>query len=67
MTGYAVHAPWACNSLNQNGDGLGQRIQPPVFQQSVRRNQEMDYIIAGIASVVLFVYLVYALLRPEKF
>jgi len=27
----------------------------------------MDYIIAGIASVGLFVYLVYALLRPEKF
>jgi K+-transporting ATPase KdpF subunit len=27
----------------------------------------MDYIIAGIASVALFVYLVYALLRPEKF
>jgi len=27
----------------------------------------MDYIIAGIASLGLFVYLVYALLRPEKF
>jgi len=27
----------------------------------------MDYIIAGIASVLLFIYLVYALLRPEKF
>jgi len=27
----------------------------------------MDYIIAGIASVGLFVYLVYALLRPERF
>jgi len=27
----------------------------------------MDYIIAGIASVFLFVYLIYALLRPEKF
>jgi len=27
----------------------------------------MDYIIAGIASVALFIYLVYALLRPEKF
>jgi len=27
----------------------------------------MDYIIAGIASVGLFVYLVYALLKPEKF
>jgi len=27
----------------------------------------MDYIVAGIASVFLFVYLIYALLRPEKF
>jgi K+-transporting ATPase KdpF subunit len=27
----------------------------------------MDYIIAGIASLGLFIYLVYALLRPEKF
>jgi len=27
----------------------------------------MDYIIAGIASVALFIYLIYALLGPEKF
>ncbi|MBZ5600722.1 MAG: K(+)-transporting ATPase subunit F [Acidobacteriia bacterium] len=27
----------------------------------------MDYIIAGIASLGLFIYLIYALLRPEKF
>jgi len=27
----------------------------------------MDYIIAGIAAVFLFIYLVYALLKPEKF
>jgi len=27
----------------------------------------MDYIIAGIAAVLLFVYLIYALLRPERF
>ncbi|MGD0498197.1 MAG: K(+)-transporting ATPase subunit F [Bryobacteraceae bacterium] len=27
----------------------------------------MDYIIAGVTSLGLFVYLVYALLRPEKF
>jgi len=27
----------------------------------------MDYIIAGIASLGLLIYLVYALLRPEKF
>jgi len=27
----------------------------------------MDYIIAGIASLFLFAYLIYALLRPERF
>jgi len=27
----------------------------------------MDYIIAGIASLGLFIYLIYSLLRPEKF
>jgi K+-transporting ATPase KdpF subunit len=27
----------------------------------------MDYIIAGIASVFVFVYLIYALLKPERF
>jgi len=27
----------------------------------------MEYAIAGIVSACLFVYLVYALLRPEKF
>jgi len=27
----------------------------------------MDYIVAGIASILLFVYLIYALLKPERF
>jgi len=27
----------------------------------------VDYIIAGITALFLFVYLVYALLRPERF
>jgi len=27
----------------------------------------MDYIIAGITALLLFIYLMYALLRPEKF
>ena len=31
------------------------------------RRKLMDYIIAGIASLGLLVYLIYALLRPEKF
>jgi K+-transporting ATPase KdpF subunit len=31
------------------------------------RRIEMDYIIAGITSLGLFVYLLYALLKPERF
>jgi len=27
----------------------------------------MDYIIAGLACIGLFIYLIYALLRPERF
>jgi len=27
----------------------------------------MDYVIAGITALLLFIYLMYALLRPEKF
>jgi len=27
----------------------------------------MDYIIAGVTTVFLFAYLIYALLKPEKF
>ena len=39
------------------------------FYQGVRQalGDSMDYIIAGIASLGLFAYLIYALLRPEKF
>jgi K+-transporting ATPase KdpF subunit len=29
--------------------------------------KQMDYIIAGAASLGVFIYLVYALLRPERF
>ena len=31
------------------------------------RRRTMDYVIAGITSIGLFVYLIYALLRPERF
>jgi len=31
------------------------------------RMNAMDYIVAGITSVLLFIYLVYALLKPERF
>jgi K+-transporting ATPase KdpF subunit len=39
------------------------------FRESLRPalGDSMDYIIAGIASFGLFLYLIYALLRPERF
>jgi K+-transporting ATPase KdpF subunit len=33
----------------------------------VREGLSMDYLLAGITSVLLFGYLIYALLRPERF
>jgi K+-transporting ATPase KdpF subunit len=40
-----------------------------VFRKGLRSplRTHMDYAIAGIATVFLFAYLIYALLRPEKF
>ena len=40
------------------------------LHQSLRqviRRITMDYLIAGVASLGLFVYLIYALLKPERF
>jgi K+-transporting ATPase KdpF subunit len=37
------------------------------LRQALRRRITMDYIIAGLASIGLFGYLIYALLKPEKF
>jgi len=39
----------------------------PKLATSSRKEEIMDYVIAGITALGLFVYLVYALLRPEKF
>jgi K+-transporting ATPase KdpF subunit len=41
--------------------GFHQGLRPAV------RTNDMDYIIAGIVTVFLFAYLIYALLRPERF
>jgi K+-transporting ATPase KdpF subunit len=41
-----------------------------VFHKGLRKtvgDPSMDYIIAGIACLGLFFYLIYALLRPERF
>jgi K+-transporting ATPase KdpF subunit len=40
--------------------GLRQGVRSPV-------GAAMDYLLAGITSVLLFGYLIYALLRPERF
>jgi len=45
------------------GVGRGSRGDRPTPERLL----EMDYIIAGIASILLFVYLIYALLKPERF
>lgn len=39
------------------------------FHQSLRKavRNFMDYIIGGVTAILLFAYLIYALLRPEKF
>jgi K+-transporting ATPase KdpF subunit len=31
------------------------------------REKDMEYVVSGIAAAFLFIYLMYALLRPEKF
>ena len=36
------------------------------FGASLRKVQ-MEYVIAGITAIFLFIYLMYALLRPERF
>jgi K+-transporting ATPase KdpF subunit len=50
------------------------RLHGPVdllgLRESLRkalRRAAMDYLIAGLASIVLFIYLIYALLKPERF
>jgi K+-transporting ATPase KdpF subunit len=40
--------------------GFHQSLRPPL-------GGLMDFAIAGIAAVLLFAYLLYALLRPERF
>ena len=51
------------NGQRGHADFLGLRKS---LRQVVRRTT-MDFLIAGLASVGLFVYLIYALLKPERF
>ncbi len=50
-----------CRGLLRVDVGLYQGLRPALTEES------MDYIIAGIVTVLLFGYLIYALLRPERF
>jgi K+-transporting ATPase KdpF subunit len=54
---YCDHGRFLCRLLVSN-----QGLRP-----AVTRSVTMDYVIAGIAALFLFVYLLYALLKPEKF
>jgi K+-transporting ATPase KdpF subunit len=38
-----------------------------VLREALRAFVGMDYLISGIATLGLFVYLLYALVRPERF
>jgi K+-transporting ATPase KdpF subunit len=44
-------------------DGAG--LRPPLSGGIAEKN--MEYLIAGLISLALGVYLLYALLKPEKF
>ncbi|MGH9431339.1 MAG: K(+)-transporting ATPase subunit F [Terriglobia bacterium] len=37
------------------------------LRDSKRRRCPLDYVISGVTALFLFVYLVYALLHPERF
>jgi K+-transporting ATPase KdpF subunit len=47
--------------------GLHEGLRQALTGETLQKEQTMDYVIAGLASVGLFIYLIYALLRPEKF
>ena len=68
MSQLVVDFYWSAGPLLRPATGCRQL---PVQQRPAgyvgRRNKFMDYVIAGIASLALFIYLIYALLRPEKF
>jgi len=39
----------------------------PGLRPALERRVPMNYLAAGIAAIALFAYLIYALLRPERF
>jgi K+-transporting ATPase KdpF subunit len=51
--------------LYRGGGRFLRRLLVP--DQGLREIVIMDYLLAGIAAFFLFLYLVYALLKPERF
>ena len=52
---------WACSFSHCAGAS-----RKPA-KNSDRKEFPVDYLIAGICAVLLFAYLIYALLKPERF
>jgi K+-transporting ATPase KdpF subunit len=42
-------------------------LSKPAIASEDLRSTTMDYIVGGVATAFLFAYLLYALVRPEKF
>jgi K+-transporting ATPase KdpF subunit len=40
---------------------------PPATAELERRDMSLEFVLSGIAALLVMVYLVYALLRPERF
>ena len=45
--------------------GLHKGLRPALT--AAQKRIAMDYVIGGVMALLLFAYLIYALLRPEKF
>ncbi len=56
---------WGCSSLRRVG--RSQRVAIDFRQKASGGVMEMDYILGGVTALLLFIYLIYALLKPEKF
>jgi K+-transporting ATPase KdpF subunit len=45
--------------------GVGRGVRPPAFTEVIRMN--VLYVVGAVVSALLFVYLVYALIKAEDF
>jgi len=58
---------WNCGTVLRRLRRLCQSLRAPIRPIRDVGRFTVDYVIAGITALFLFVYLLYALLRPEKF